>query len=364
MDIDVSRWRHVVADVFEVYDVTTLPDRSGTVRLRGRLLIDSDKAYAALAPRLRAQGYTTLFRQEKEDQVILIVPGVIPQTPPRVWLAVILFLLTLASVIYTGAVMGATGPNDVRLLKGLPFAVSLLSILLAHEFGHYIVARRLGAEASLPYFIPLPTILPYFFSPFGTMGAVIVTRAPTVNRRALLAIGVAGPLAGLVLAVPILAFGLSLSQVQPLPPGQFYFQEGNSLLYLAIKFLVFGRILPSNGVDVSLHPVAFAGWAGLLVTAFNLIPAGQLDGGHIVYALLGEHARAVTALVIVALIALGLVWSGWWIWALLVAVFGQARVMPLDTITRLDRPRQVLAVLIVILFIFIFTPVPLAFRVG
>ena len=364
MDMDLSRWHNIVADVFEVYDVTTLPDRSGTVRLRGRLLIDSDKAYATLAPRLRAQGYTTLFRQEKEDQVILIVPGVIPQTSPRIWPAVILFLLTLASVIYTGAVMEATDPNDVRLLKGLPFAVSLLSILLAHEFGHYIAARRLGAAASLPYFIPLPTILPYFFSPFGTMGAVIVTRAPTVNRRALLAIGVAGPLAGLVLAVPILAFGLSLSQVQPLPPGQFYFQEGNSLLYLAIKFLVFGRILPSGGVDVSLHPVAFAGWAGLLVTAFNLIPAGQLDGGHIVYALLGERARAVTALVIVALLALGLVWTGWWLWALLIAVFGQVHVMPLDTITRLDRPRQVLAVLIVILFIFIFTPIPLAFRVS
>ncbi|MCC7354054.1 MAG: site-2 protease family protein [Anaerolineae bacterium] len=364
MDMDVSRWRDAVADVFEVYDVTALPDRSGTVRLRGRLLIDSDKAYATLAPRLRAQGYTILFRQEKEDQVILIVPGVVPQTSPRIGPAVILFILTLVSVLYTGAVMEATDANTIRLLDGLPFAVSLLSILLAHEFGHYIVARRLGASVSLPYFIPLPTILPYFFSPFGTMGAVIVTRSPTLNRRALLAIGVAGPLAGLVIAVPVLIYGLSLSQVRPLPPGQLYTQEGNSLLYLAIKFAMFGRILPSNGVDVSLHSVAFAGWAGLLVTALNLIPAGQLDGGHIVYALLGERARAVTAVIIVALLALGLVWNGWWLWALLVAVFGQVRAMPLDAITRLDRPRQVLAVLIVVLFFLIFTPIPLAFRVG
>jgi membrane-associated protease RseP (regulator of RpoE activity) len=363
MEMDVSRWRDAVADVFEVYDVTTLPQRGDAVRLRGRLLIDSDKAYAVLAPRLRAWGYTTLFRQEKDAQVILAVPGTIPAARPRLWLAALLFLLTLGSVLYTGALMEADSPT-VRLLDGLPFAVSLLSILLAHELGHYFVARRLGAAVSLPYFIPLPTILPYFFSPFGTMGAVINMRSPTTSRRSLLAIGVAGPLAGFVVALPILIYGLSLSQVQPLPPGQMYTQEGNSLLYLAIKFIMFGRILPANGVDVSLHSVAFAGWAGLLVTALNLIPAGQLDGGHIIYALLGERARYVTGFVLVALLALGLVWSGWWLWAVLVAFFGQVRAMPLDAITGLDRPRQVLAVLIVILFILIFTPIPLEFRIG
>lgn len=364
MTMDAAGWRDLVADVFEVYDVTTSPQRGDVVRLRGRLLMESDKAYAALAPRLRALGYTTLFRQEKDAQIILAVPGTIPAERPRIWLAGVLFLLTLASVLYTGAMMEADSPERIRLLDGLPFAVSLLSILLAHEFGHYIVARRLGAAVSLPYFIPLPTILPYFFSPFGTMGAVINMRSPTTSRRSLLAIGVAGPLSGFVVALPVLIYGLSLSQVRPLPAGQLYTQEGNSLLYLAIKFIMFGRILPSNGWDVSLHSVAFAGWAGLLVTALNLIPAGQLDGGHIVYALLGERARYVTGFVLVALVALGLVWSGWWLWAVLVAFFGQMRAAPLDAITGLDRPRQVLAVLVVILFILIFTPIPLEFRVG
>ena len=358
------RLQDLVGDLFEVHETKTLPDHSGAVRLEGRFLTDTAQAYEKIAPRLRTMGYTTHFRQEGERQIILAIPGALPVSQPRPLLAAILFLLTLLTVLYTGALMEAESMETLNLLVGWPFAASLLSILLAHEFGHYIVARRLGAAVSLPYFIPFPTIPPYIVSPFGTMGAFINMRTPPTNRRTLLAIAAAGPLAGLALAVPILVIGLSLSEVIRLPSGVFYQQEGNSLLDLAIKYLMFGQVLPSNGFDVSIHLVAYAGWAGLLVTALNLIPAGQLDGGHAIYALLGERAKYVTWAVIAALALLGILWQGWWLWAFLVAFLGQVRATPFDTITSLDRPRQILAASLVVIFILIFTPMPLTFGIA
>jgi membrane-associated protease RseP (regulator of RpoE activity) len=355
---DIIRLREAVADVFAVSDVTVNPAPRVALRLRGRLLIPARQAYELVSGRFRDLGYTPLLQREDGDDVILAVRGVIRATPSRPWLAALLFLATVASVVFAGMSMvepppGRTLPSP---LAGLPFAVSLLSILLVHELGHYFVARAYGVPVSLPYFIPMPLGL------FGTMGAFIRMKAPPTNRRVLVSIAAAGPLAGLVLAVPILIIGLLLSEVSPLPTGEPLLMEGNSLLYLGIKFLIFGRILPSEGMDVMLHPVALAGWVGLMVTALNLIPAGQLDGGHIVHALLGGRARWLTWLIIGAMLLLGFAWDGWFLWAALIFVFGQRLAAPLDSITTLDRPRQVLAVLVVIVFILIFTPVPLVIR--
>lgn len=355
---DITRLREAVADVFAVSDVTMNPAPRVALRLRGRLLVSAHQAYKRVSDRFRDLSYTPLFQREDGDEVILAVRGVIRATPSRPWLAALLFLATVASVVFAGMSMvepppGRSFPSP---LAGLPFAASLLSILLVHELGHYFVARAYGVPVSLPYFIPMPLNL------FGTMGAFIRMKAPPTNRRVLVSIAAAGPLAGLVLAVPILIVGLLRSEVTPLPTGQPLLMEGNSLLYLGIKFLIFGRVLPSRGMDVMLHPMALAGWAGLMVTALNLIPAGQLDGGHIVYALLGERARWLTWLVIGTLLVLGFVWNGWFLFAGLVFVFGQRLAAPLDSITTLDRPRQVLAVLVVIVFILIFTPVPMVVR--
>ena len=361
------------------------------IRYRGKLYGESSEAYDKLAKSLQELDITPLFRLEEDRHTIVLVKGVVNPRPSNKLINLILFILTVFSVLFAGVYSNYLGPyvldldliwpNLLEAIKlGLAFTVSLLAILLAHEFGHYLAARYHKTIVTLPYFIPFP------LSPFGTMGAFIQLKEPPKNKRILLDIGIAGPLAGLVIAIPVLFIGLSLSEVDRLPElmNQPIWMEGNSILYLLAKFIVFGQWLPSpggfgalnpliywvryfftglphpsGGIDVLLHPVAWAGWAGLLVTALNLIPAGQLDGGHILYALFGKKSRMVLPFVLVALIALGTVWSGWWLWALLIFLLGRVHAEPLDQITPLDPNRKVLAVFGLLVFILVFTPVPL-----
>ncbi|HEY3236993.1 MAG TPA: site-2 protease family protein [Polyangiaceae bacterium] len=195
----------------------------------------------------------------------------------------VLFLLTVLSVFYVGRIWtGKPDDTPLQLWTGAwPFAVPLLAILLVHEFGHYIAARLHRVPASLPYFLPLPVL-----NPFGTLGAVILMPRRIRSRKALLDIGASGPLAGMALAVPLMIYGLSLSHVGPRGTSN-YVQEGQSILYFLLKFAVFGHI--SGADDVYLHPTALAAWAGFFVTFLNLVPFGQLDGGHVAYALFGER---------------------------------------------------------------------------
>jgi membrane-associated protease RseP (regulator of RpoE activity) len=218
-------------------------------------------------------GYTTHSSLPPEE-------GVIRLTWKNVRLNVLLFGLTVVSVFVT---------------HGWQFAVPLLAILLAHEFGHYFAARYHRVPASLPYFIPVP-----FIGLFGTLGAVIAMPARIRSRNALLDIGASGPIAGLVVAIPVLVWGIAHSSVQA--HGGSYTQEGQSLLYVALKWLVHGTI--PAGHDVYLHPAAFAGWGGLLLTMINLLPFGQLDGGHIAYALFGEKQNRAAPWIQRALLAL------------------------------------------------------------
>ncbi len=200
-------------------------------------------------------------------------------------LNIALFLTTLLTTTIQGAVMQHGSSGIFPLTDGLSFSLPLMAILLCHEMGHYIAARIHRVPASLPYFVPLPP----FIGLFGTMGAVIL-QSRTTDRRKLIDIGAAGPLAGLVVAIPVLAYGLHLSQVVPIQGGM---QEGNSLIYAVLKRLVCGAWLPGHGIDVNLHPIAFAGWAGLFVTMLNLIPISQLDGGHVAIAFFGNsYGRA------------------------------------------------------------------------
>ncbi len=206
-------------------------------------------------------------------------------------LPLFLIALTFLSTFYVGAthVLERPPASLDELAAGWVFSVPLMAILLAHEFGHFFAGMYHRVDVSPPYFIPIPFFL------LGTLGAVIQIRERIRSRNALLDIGAAGPLAGLVVAVPVVIYGLATSPIQPVPETE-YFVEGHSLLYLAILHGLKGPIEP--GYDVFLSPTALAGWAGLLVTMINLLPFGQLDGGHVAYALIGSRQNRVSKLVL------------------------------------------------------------------
>jgi membrane-associated protease RseP (regulator of RpoE activity) len=360
---NISKLQMRLSGVLNVKEVKVLEAPDRVVLFSGQLLGDAESAYAALRERFRALGYTPILQRQGEGEVIIAQQGVIVAQPSRVWINVVLFAATVLATLLTGAIneVGQTLPGrmilpallqqPILLLTGVPFSLTLMSILLCHEMGHYIVGRRYNAPVSLPYFIPMP-----FFGLFGTMGAVIVQRAPFEDRRSLFDIGVAGPLAGLVVTLPLLVYGLATSKVGPIPPGSL--MEGNSILYLAIKYLIFGKVLPGNGLDVSLNAVAWAAWGGLLITSLNLLPVGQLDGGHILYALLGKRAWPVAIGVVFLLLAMGFLWSGWFLWAILILVFGVRHPAPLNDLSPMGFKRALVGVGVLILFVLTFAPIP------
>jgi membrane-associated protease RseP (regulator of RpoE activity) len=380
----------LVSRVFRIEDVTAGdPAKGPQLRYRGHLLgDDSVSSYDQLAASVNSYGLTPLFRLEKGEQVIYLVDTPPKQKAANPWVNVVLFVLTVFSVMLVGAtpegpVPANLGGQLLAMLKsiftGWPFALSLMGILVSHEFGHYLMSRYHKTPATLPYFIPLP------ISPLGTMGAAILMKGIPKNKRILFDIGVAGPLAGMIIAIPVLFLGLKMSSLDTITASAGSFIEGNSLLYLLAKFMVFGKLLPQpatygslspflywvryfftgmpspvGGMDVFISPVAFAGWAGLLVTALNLVPAGTLDGGHVVHSLFGDKAKKAFPFLIVIMVALGFVWSGWWLWALLLFWLGRVNAETLDQITPLDPKRRLVAVLVIVLFVLVFTPVPFA----
>ncbi len=356
----VVNLRQAAADVFSVSEVKIPPHAvQGTIIFSGKLLNDdSEIAYDTIAQRWQPLQYTPMLRWGKTPKEVELVaqPGLIDPKPGNPLINLILFLVTLVSVLVVGALNeGADLLNDpLSFTLGLPFALSFLAILLAHEFGHYFAAKYHKVAVTLPYFIPFPTI-------WGTFGAFIQLRSPTLNKRQLFDVGVAGPLAGLAVAVPVLFAGLMMSHTQPLPVGEAYMLEGNSVFYWLSKYLVFHQTLPANGVDVFLHPLAWAGWSGLLVTAFNLFPVGQLDGGHVAYVLFGKYAKRVGYVVVAAMVAVGIFfWQGWLFWALMIFfIIGTGHPPPLNELAPLGIKRKILGYAVIVIFVLLFTPNPL-----
>ncbi len=355
--------------------------REGVVLVRGRLLRPSHEVFPRWLSELNRRGYTPILRPEAnadDQQVVLhVVAGVAPKSQPRAWINLLLFVLTVISTLFAGMLYGDSNlvinsASDFlrpqNLIQGWPFAATLLGILTAHEFGHYFAARYHRVAVTLPYFIPMPL-------GFGTLGAFIQLREPVPDRRKLFDIGVAGPLAGLVLAIPLLFVGLSTSQLTPPITGGML--EGNSIFYFFAKILVFGKQLPNpiTGEDVLMNQVTFAAWIGLLVTALNLLPVGQLDGGHTVFALFGERAKIINRVTFALLVLLAVAslaplqqiipelqyigYNGWFVWVLLIYfLIGLYHPPALDDVTQLDARRRWVGYLVVLIFVLIFVPVP------
>jgi membrane-associated protease RseP (regulator of RpoE activity) len=266
-----------------------------------------------------------------------------------------LFALTALTTTFTGAVMSDPHlvPSIEWLAGGLPFSVSLLTILLCHEMGHYLMCVRYGIDASWPYFLPAPPIL----VPFGTFGAFIRVRSGFGDRRALFDMGAAGPWAGALVSVAVLIVGLRMSHVLPAPPERDMIVFGDSLL---TTWLIRG-VVGAEPDLVFIHPVALAGWFGLLVTSLNLLPVGQLDGGHVLYSAVGREMPLVSAVLAVGLAWLALrLWPGWILWAVVVVMMRRLGHPPTaDNRLPLGPGRLVGAVASLILLVITFVPEPI-----
>lgn len=317
-------------------------------------------------------------------EVVLVGPPPLGDRP-RWWLHAVLLALTLFTTHLAGALMLGVDPLGARplavgpvvlpvpttldwgaLSSGAPFALVLVGILLGHELGHYLTALARGVRVTPPFFIPFPA----YYSVVGTLGAFIRIKGPTVRRSVLLDIGVAGPIASFLLSIPALMVGLSLSVRVPeisATSGPFLIRFGGLDIALGASLLdrwAAWVTVPGWGTGpLLLHPVAFAGWLGLFVTALNLLPLGQLDGGHILYALSPRLQPVAALLFLAALLPLGLLWWGWWFWgaaALVVSRGKLAHPSILQAGVPLSRPRAALAWIGILIFLLTFPPRPIA----
>ena len=291
-----------------------------------------------------------------------------PKFRDRVWLHVLLLTLTAASTTLVGAghyasflvdfsgVRGLPMPFAALLVRGLWYSATILAILGCHELGHYFACRYYDVDASLPFFIPVPFLLT------GTMGAFIRIREPIPSKRMLFDIGIAGPIAGFVVAVPALFIGLSMSHVVRLPADASNLLElGEPMLFKFASWLLWGS--QPDGYSLNMHPMAFAAWFGMLATALNLFPIGQLDGGHVSYAVLGPRSTYVTIVMMGVVISPAYFSSSWIVWTILLlamlVMFGPKHPRVFDEDVPLDRTRVLLALIGVAIFVVCFTPAPI-----
>ncbi len=291
----------------------------------------------------------------------------------KIWLNIVLFVVTVFSTFFVGISLSinfkyaevlAQNPSsafdfleklrDPQVISlSIIYVVVLLGILLGHELGHFLTCRYYKINATLPYFIPAPTLI-------GTLGAFIKIKSPITRKQQLFDIGVAGPLTGFILSVPALVYGLSLSKAVPPVPSEdtFVYVFGEPLILKIFGAIIFKNIPPDH--SIFLHPIAFAGWVGILVTALNLFPVGQLDGGHVAYALLGKKSRNLSRFFLGAFIAMGIFfWVGWFIWAFLLFFLGLRHPSVLDEAAHLSPRRKLIGYVVILIFILSFIPAPL-----
>lgn len=357
----IGRLRAEVEGLFHISDIRA-SERGDAVMFTGRLVQPAEPVYHALRERFRGLGYIPVLRRDGSTDIVVAQRG--EARAGR--FNPLINILLLAATIFTTLLAGANfaGVNAFAALRavlatgnwagllpaltaGLPFAGTLLFILGVHEMGHYIAARIHGAHVTLPYFIPMP------FSLLGTFGAFIQLKSPVESRKSLFDVGVAGPLAGFVVAVPLMVLGLLNSEVVRRTA------EGTLGSSILLRWLVDVVVPHGPNQAIALSPMAIAAWFGLLVTAINLLPVGQLDGGHIAYAVLGKAARPVAWVTFAVMVVMGLtLWSGWLTFALFAMITGLRHPEPLNDITPLDGGRRLLGALTLVLFFLLITPRP------
>lgn len=348
---DVEGLRAVVSRYFNVYEVTVNPAALTFHVHADPLTLDAQ--FDGLRTELVPQHYIpTIVHQGGEFLVH------VQQRPKSKYTGLHVNIAFLAITLGTTLVAGAWNWSEYAgtplfgaesfALGFLSFSLPLLTILGAHEMGHYLVSKRYRVHASLPFFLPS-------IPPLGTFGAFISMRDPIPNRRALLDIGISGPLVGFAIAIPVTLLGLFLSAADPKPLGtNIGGQEVIASSYLFGLLMLFFPLPPM----FTVHPTAFAGWVGLFVTAINLLPAGQLDGGHVARALLGDNAKYLSAGAVVGLFALSFFYGGWFIFALLILFLGIRHPPPLNDITRLSPGRRAVGLLAVVILLSTFVPTP------
>lgn len=268
------------------------------------------------------------------------------------WIHITLFILTCITTLIAGAMHAGVDviKEPLRLFEGIPFSFSLMLILLVHELSHYTASKIHKTEATLPYFIPAPPL-------FGTMGAFIKMKSPVMTRAALIDIGASGPIMGFIVSLVVSVIGLAYSEIIPPKPDEEGIMVGVSLLYAGLVKIMVGT--PSGGNMVDLHPVAFAGWIGMFVTSLNLIPVGQLDGGHVFYALFGRAHRYASIVIVGVLVLMSMFWPGWGVWALLMVILGIYHPPVSQWEERLDPGRKLIGASSLLIFIITFTPMPI-----
>ncbi|MGD8718845.1 MAG: site-2 protease family protein [Candidatus Zixiibacteriota bacterium] len=344
--------RNVLEEVAPFFDVEKYYGRPPGVALVGRYR-ESGGA-DILARNLGQLGYyTTATPLDDGKWLVEVSPKPLKKPRWRVLINAGLLLATIGTTLAAGSWQRGGNLLHARdWLLGVPFSASIIGILLCHEMAHFFASMRHRVRATLPYFLPVPHPL------LGTFGAVIKMESPIPNRRALLDIGAAGPIAGFLVALPLTIIGLYLST--PVDPGAAAAGTlilGDSLIFKLLTYAVKG---PMGGLDVTLHPLALAGWIGLWVTSVNMLPIGQLDGGHISYAMFGKHSIWVARGAFALLIPLGFLWTGWFFWAFLIILFVRLKhPPPIDDAAPLTPWRRVVGWAAFAIAILTFIPAPI-----
>jgi membrane-associated protease RseP (regulator of RpoE activity) len=333
----------------EVMDIKCSKMEHFSLVWEGSLKIPEKEALEHITKKADSLNLDVAFKN-KEDGIAVAFRPKPERRESKKWINLLLLGITFLTTLTAGALLREVNPfvPITNLLKGLPLSISIMIILGGHELGHYFMARKNNVDATLPYFIPGPTIV-------GTFGAVIKMKSPIRDRNALIEIGAAGPIVGFIFATIALLIGLSLSEFVP-ATGNEGFSLGYSILFKFLTKIYFSNIPEEKGL--LLNPIALAGWVGYLITALNLLPIGQLDGGHILYALIGKKAKIVGYVIFGIAILLINVWLGWIIWAILFLVIGFNHPPPLDRISPLSKRNKIIGIISFVMFILTFMPIP------